>query len=143
MNIGYKKKYLLILLSFVGINCSANKILRQQTIADNIKITMQEQNGLQEIDKNNPPTDGVWMTWENAYYLAKFQQQQRMQCNESILQSKKEIELCKVDLNSTQKMLNSNNSAIGNWLGVWGIPLGILIGGIIGASIPIAVGANK
>lgn len=143
MNIGYKKKYLLILLSFVGIHCSANKILRQQTIADNIKITMQEQNGLQEIDKNNPPTDGVWMTWENAYYLAKFQQQQRMQCNESILQSKKETELCKVDLNSTQKMLNSNNSAISNWLGVWGIPLGILIGGIIGASIPIAVGANK
>lgn len=143
MNIGYKKKYLLILLSFFEVNCSANKILRQPVQAGNVKITMQESNGLQEIDKNNPPTDGVWMTWESAYYLAKFQQQQRMQCNESILQSKKETELCKVDLNSAQKMLNANNSAINNWLGVWGIPLGILIGGIIGAAIPIAVGANK
>lgn len=83
------------------------------------------------------------MTWEDAYALARYQREQRISCNKSILEERKNYEICSINLEQTTKLVQTNNSKVKNWFATYGLPLGILIGGIAGVATTIAIGANR
>lgn len=83
------------------------------------------------------------MTWEDAYALAQYQRNQRISCNKNILEQKKNYEICAINLEETTKIVQSSNSKIKNWLATYGLPVGIVLGGVIGVAATIAIGVSK
>lgn len=135
-----KKNRHLIIVTLISFSCASLK-----TPTTTIVSSQPEEPslGIQEIDPDNPPLAGVWMTWEDAYALARYQRDQRMSCNNNILEQKKNYEICAINLEETTKIVQANNSKIKNWLATYGLPVGIILGGVIGVAATIAIGVSK
>ena len=135
---------LIVIVSLISYNCAAtNKVANPTILKQDIPLMQQSSEGAQEIDPLNPPTNGVWMTWEDAYSLAKFQREQRISLNNKILDAEKDKEICGIKLQKTEKALQEQDSSVKKWFNTWGFPIGIIVGGILGATLPIALGAHK
>lgn len=101
----------------------------------------QVKSGFVPIDKENPPTDGVWATWEDARAIAINNEAERTKFLLQINSIESDRDVALMRLNSAEKKLEQETSGIGQWLKKWGLPVGLLVG--MGAGIGISFAARK
>lgn len=99
-------------------------------------------NGMQEIDPESPPMEGVWMTWEDAYAMATYMRQQRVDYETKLELEKKSSTIAKQHADLLEKQLLDDNSPAKKWWLTWGFPIGLGIGTILGVVVPIAITAG-
>lgn len=133
---------LIVIISLISYSCASTSKSYKPELT--VKTTENDIiSGIKEIDPNDPPRDGVWMTWNDAYSLAKYQREQRISCDLKSSELEKDNEICASKLSRANNALNSQDGSIKKWFNTWGFPLGIIVGGIIGAVVPIAIGAHR
>lgn len=93
--------------------------------------------GIQEIDPQNPPRNGLWMNWEDAYAMAIYNRKQRVNYETSLINANKDREIFKRELETTRKQLADANSPAKSWWLTWGFPIGLGIGVLLGIVVPL------
>lgn len=97
--------------------------------------------GVQEIDPSRPPRDGVWMTWQDASAMAVNQRNERLFCQERELLCKKELAQLSFSKETMEKQIKRDMRQ--SWWYIWGCPVGIVAGVLIGSIVPIAIMGSR
>lgn len=96
--------------------------------------------GFQEIDPENPPTEGVWATWDDARALALAQQQERLDAMHEVADLTQDNALLKAQMQAQIEANQQLTTGWRAWLMSWGLPLGLLCG--LGLGVGIALGVK-
>ena len=134
------------LISYVGCATQMKRVeIKEPMKIVSIQEEQGELSGIQEIDSENPPKSGLWLTWEDAYQLAIQNRQQRLNYELKILQSNQERDIFRYRLMATDKALQDQNSPAKKFWSEWGFVIGIATGflGGIGAAIGVQSALNK
>ena len=91
--------------------------------------------GMQPIDPDNPPVDGVWSTWEDAAAIANNQRRERAELYIKINQTSEERDIALARLAKAQEEFEKNNKGIDKWVKQWGLPVGIVLGFGLGVGV--------
>jgi hypothetical protein len=97
--------------------------------------------GFQPIEKENPPTNGVWATWDDARSLANNNRLERLELARRNIELSSQNELLSKKIEMKEIESQQYQTGYKSWLAHWGIPLGLLCG--IGLGIGVAVGVKK
>ncbi len=141
-------KNLIATITLISYGCAAE--VKQVKIAEPVKIAAvakerDELSGAQEIDPNNPPVDGIWMTWDDAWQLAIQSRQERLNLELKILQSNQERDIFRYKLMNTEKILQDQYSPAKKFWSEWGFVIGMAAGflGGVGTAIGVQSAINK
>lgn len=136
------------IVTLISYGCAAE--IKQLKIDEPMRIVAQKKDrdelrGAQEIDPNNPPIDGIWMTWDDAWQLALQSRQERLNLELKILQSNQERDIFRYRLMATDKALQEQNSPGKKFWSQWGFVIGIAAGflGGVGTAIGVQSALNK
>lgn len=117
-------KSLIASLMLSNFACAHAKAEHSEEFTGYVKM----EQGIIPIDPENPPRDGVWMSWQDAIAMAtnkRHERQEFMIVNEQI---KLERDLAQMRLEKTSKALSEAESPMAKFWKTWGFPIGILLG---------------
>lgn len=98
-------------------------------------------NGFVPIDSKNPPTDGVWASWEDAKALANNNRLERLELVGKNIELEAQNDILQKKLQDKDEEVIQLSSGWKSWLAHWGVPIGLLCG--FGLGIGIAIGVKK
>lgn len=101
--------------------------------------------GIQEIDPENPPKEGLWLSWPDAVAMASYLRRSRADNETKIAVIMKERDIATYKLKMAEKQIEESNSPAKHWWLTWGFPIGLGLGVVLGVIIPIVTtqGAGK
>lgn len=103
--------------------------------------SMYVERGFRPIDSSNPPTDGVWATWDDARALANNNRLERFGLMSKNIDLESQNKLLQKKLEAKEEEIEQYDNGYRSWLAHWGIPIGLLCG--LGLGIGIVIGARK
>lgn len=121
---------LALISSFITFSCAHLQ-------KDTLLTSKNDFKGLKQIEKDNPPSEGVYMSWDDAYIMAYMNKKERLQCQEMRITLTSEIDKLKSINNDCKKTVSDVNTS--KWWATWGMPIGIISGIVIGATVPLIV----
>lgn len=109
--------------------------------AASLPVLMYVDKGFVPIDSDNPPTDGVWASWDDAKALANNNRLERLELAGRNIDLDAQNHLLQKKLQAKEEEAIQLSSGWRSWLAHWGIPIGLLCG--FGLGIGIAIGVKK
>lgn len=125
-------KSLIAIVTLISFACAGTKQAVDAPLFSGYALI---KNGMQPIDPEKPPTDGVWASWEDAIAISNNQRKERSDLFIKINQTAEERDIAMARLVKTQEELEKNNKGIDKWLKQWGLPVGIVLGFGLGVGI--------
>lgn len=145
----YLKNLIVIGMIISQLNCAA--ALKSVVISEPMVVTDDESPvpdgfllGLQEIDPENPPMEGLWTSWNDATAMANFLRSERIKTDTKIAFALRDRDIANHNAGVLKMQLDDANSPSKRWWMTWGFPIGLGIGTILGVIVPVAIqGASK
>lgn len=95
--------------------------------------------GMQEIDPESPPHDGLWMDWDNALAFSNALRNERVANEIEASNLRKDRAIAEYKAEAAQRQLAEDNSPVKKWWLTWGFPIGLGIGTILGIVVPVTI----
>ena len=125
-------KSLIATVTLISFACAHTKQVADKPLFSGYAVIKK---GLQPIDPENPPIDGVWSTWEDAAAIANNQRRERADLFIKMNQTAEERDIALARLAKAQEEMEKNNKGIDKWIKQWGLPVGIVLGFGLGVGI--------
>ena len=135
------KKLIAALVLISQAACSAMPKYYSGSMASSMPLTGQSHQfeGMQEIDPENPPHDGVWMDWNNALAFGNSLRNERVANEIEVSNLRKDKAIAEYRAEAAKKQLIEDNSPAKKWWLTWGFPIGLGIGTILGIVVPVTI----
>lgn len=122
-------KNLIVSLVLISFACAhVNNSEKVEEYNGYVKV----EHGILPIDPENPPINGVWMSWEDAIAMANNKRKERREFLVLGERLKLDKELTQARLEKTETQLKEAESPMGKFWKTWGFPIGIILGFGIG-----------
>jgi len=120
-------KSLIALVSLISFCCSRHVGLR----------TAEQITGFVEISKGFQPSSGYFISYEDAIKKAEYDRNVRVNCENKAEMNRSELLVCTKKNEIITDELSKVNNGGNSFLSKWGLPIGLFIGAVIGASVPL------
>lgn len=134
------KKLLVILLTqtIFLINCSSVSsqpvVLAQPSSFPTLAYAR-----LRVIDKDNPPREGLWISWADSRSFAMQLQNERLEWQKMVFRQKREYDLERLKCEFAERQMSEISGNYPGFWSKWGFTIGLGLGIIIGVSAAVIV----